>query len=165
MKAHFEMMAAYNGWANARLFAAAGELAPEDLAADLGAAFRSVLGTLNHIMVADLIWLARFRAQKGPPFGLDHILHDDIGELAAARRVLDADICHFVDGLDETALAAAFTYTTVTDGRTVTQPIAPALAHVFNHHAHHRGQAHALVTRLTGHAPSLDLIFFRREAA
>ena len=42
-------------------------------------------------------------------------------------------------------------------------PLGPALAHLFNHHTHHRGQVHALLTGLTGTAPALDLIVFQRE--
>lgn len=165
MKAHFEMFAAYNGWANRRLYDAALALPHAEATADRGAAFGSIVGTLNHIMVADLIWLARFRGQRNPPLSLDHVLHDDRAELAAARRVLDADIARFVDGLSEADLAAAFTYTTVTDGRAVTQPLGPALAHLFNHQTHHRGQVHALLTGLGHAAPALDLIYYQREAA
>ena len=40
-----------------------------------------------------------------------------------------------------------------------------ALAHWFNHQAHHRGQAHALLTGLVGTAPPLDLLIFQRLSA
>jgi len=42
---------------------------------------------------------------------------------------------------------------------------APALAHWFNHQTHHRGQLHALLTGLVGHAPELDLLFYQRLSA
>ncbi|MEM0923894.1 MAG: DinB family protein [Pseudomonadota bacterium] len=163
MKAHFQRLGRYNAWANTRLYAAAEALSDADYRADCGAFFGSVHGTLNHIMVADLIWAARIRGAPNPPFGLDHILHEDHAELTAARRVLDADLIALTDELDETRIAANFTYCTVTGDRRVTEPLAPALAHLFNHQTHHRGQIHALLTRLTGSAPALDLIFFQRE--
>jgi len=165
MKAHFEMMANYNAWANRRLYGAAASLPEADYRADLGAFFKSVLGTLNHLIVGDLLWLARFRGQPAPPFGLGDILHDDRDELAAARRVLDADIIRFAAAQSGSSLAADFTYRMVTRDETVTQPLAPAMAHFFNHQTHHRGQVHALLTRLTAAAPPLDLIYFQREAA
>lgn len=165
MKAHFRELAAYNAWANTRLYGAATALPEGDWMRDLGAAFGGVGQTLNHIMVADLIWLSRFRGPASPPFALDHVLHDDPEELWAARRVLDRDVEAFVEGLSEAAIAAEFTYRTVTDRREVTQPLGPALAHLFNHQTHHRGQAHAMLTRLTGAAPALDLIYFQRERA
>jgi uncharacterized damage-inducible protein DinB len=165
MKAHITMMANYNAWANRRLFAAAAGLPEADYRADLGTFFKSVHGTLNHVLVGDLLWLARFRGAPQPPFGLDDIIHDDREELAAARRVLDADIIRFTDAQSEDSLAAEFTYRMVTRDGTVTQPLAPAIAHFFNHQTHHRGQVHALLTRLTGTATPLDLIYFQREVA
>ena len=165
MKPHFEMFAAYNSWANARLYAAAAELPDDDYRRDAGAAFGSVSGTLNHLMVGDLLWLARFRGQTQPPLTLNHTLHDDHAELTAARTVLDADIVRFVADQTEESLAATFTYSMITRPETVTQPVAPALAHFFNHQTHHRGQVHALLTRFAGKAPPLDLIYFQRAAA
>lgn len=164
MKAHFEMLAAYNAWANRRLYAAVAGLSEKDYRADLGAFFRSVHGTLNHLVVADRIWLARFRSEPSPGHHLDQIVHDDRNELAEARRALDAEIIGFVAGLTEDRLAAEFTYRRVTSDERITQPLAPALAHFFNHQTHHRGQVHALLTRLTGEAPPLDLIYFQRES-
>ncbi|MGF1551551.1 MAG: DinB family protein [Paracoccaceae bacterium] len=164
MKAPFATFAAYNAWANARLYASLAPVPPEDLARDLGAFFGSILVTLNHVMVADLIWLARFRGQRPPPFALDHVLHDDLAELSAARRVLDADVAAYVDGLDAAALAGRFAYLRASTGERLEEPLMPALAHLFNHQTHHRGQAHAMLTRLGHRAPALDLIYFAREA-
>jgi len=165
MKAHFRMMAAYNAWANGRLYDAVDRLPEADYRADLGAFFKSVHGTLNHLMVGDILWLARFRGQPNPPLHLDQILHDDRAGLRAARAALDAEIAAFIDTLTEADIQATFTYTMITRPDAVTEPIAPALTHFFNHQTHHRGQAHALLTRLTGAAPALDLIYYLREAA
>lgn len=163
MKAHFQMMAAYNAWANRRLYAAVEGLPEHDYRADFGAFFRSVHGTLNHLVVADRIWLARFLGAPPPGYRLDQIVHDDRADLAAARRALDAEIVAFAAGLSESRLDAPITYHLVTRDEQVTQPLAPALAHFFNDQTHHRGQVHALLTRLTGDAPTLDLLYFQRE--
>lgn len=163
MKAHFEMMAAYNDWANARLYDAAHALPEEEYRRDLGGAFGSIHATLNHLIVADVIWLSRFRDVPGPEWSLDHIPHDDARELRARRQALDRDIIGYVGALDEERLAGEFEYMTLTDRRQMRQPLSPALAHLFNHQTHHRGQCHAMLTRLTGRAPALDLIYFQRE--
>jgi len=165
MKAHFEMLAGYNAWANRRLYAAASDLSEADYRADLGAFFKSVHGTLNHLLVGDILWLARFRGQPNPPLTLDQILHEDCAELAAARAALDAEIIQHIGGMAEADFAATITYSMITLPETVTEPIAPAMIHFFNHQTHHRGQVHALLTRLTGDAPSLDLVRYLREAA
>ena len=165
MKAHFQMMAAYNAWTNGRLCDAVAGLDEEDYRADLGVFFKSVHGTLNHMLVGDILWLARFRRQTRPPFELDTILHDDRAEVTAARKALDADIIRYVDDLSDGELAGDLTYGMVTQDVTMTQPLVQALAHFFNHQTHHRGQIHALLTRLTGAAPSFDLVQFQRENA
>ena len=163
MKAHFEMMARGNAWANRRLYAACAALAEADLRRDLGAAFGSIFGTLSHLLTADVIWLARFRGQAPPGWPLDHLPHDEFRDLAAAREALDADIAAFVAGLDAAALEETIKFRTVVAPAEIAMRLAPALAHFFNHQTHHRGQCHAMLTRLTGAAPSLDLIFMLRE--
>ncbi len=59
-KEHFELLATYNQWMNAKIYEAAERLPAADLVKDRGAFFGSILGTLNHILVADMIWLKRF---------------------------------------------------------------------------------------------------------
>ena len=63
MKSHFRMFAAYNAWANRHLSAAVSKLPDEDYRLDRGAFFKSIHGTLNHLIVADRIWMKRFTAE------------------------------------------------------------------------------------------------------
>ena len=163
MLEHFRMFADYNAWANTRLLNDLGSMSDEDWHRDAGLFFGSVLRTLNHILVADLIWTARFRGEPPRPKRLDEVLHEDRASLIQARRALDAEIVEWVGGLDDAALGGEFTYTPVTDPTPVTQQLAPALAHVFNHQTHHRGQVHAATTRFTNVSPAIDLIYFQRE--
>lgn len=163
--ARYKMFAGYNAWANERVYAAAEKLSAEEYRADRGAFFKSVHGTLNHILAADRIWMKRFTGQGEAPNGLDAILHEDLASLRAARDREDARIAAYIGQLTEEELAANFSYQTIVNPKTVTQPLAPALDHFFNHQTHHRGQAHAMLTGLKGRdfAPSLDLVLFQRE--
>jgi uncharacterized damage-inducible protein DinB len=162
MKQHFSMMAAYNRWANQKIYEAASELSGEEFLRDMGAFFTSVMGTLNHLLVTDRIWMKRFTGEGDAPAGLDTILFADHPSLYKARRAQDARIVEWIDGLTAKDLAGRFTYITVTDMRTVSQRLAPALAHLFNHQTHHRGQVHAMLTGLGKPSLSLDLIYFQR---
>lgn len=165
-KERYIMFAGYNAWANERLYDAAAKLSAEEYRADRGAFFKSIHGTLNHILVADRIWMKRFTGQGEAPARLDEILYEDLASLRAARDREDARIAAYVAQLTEAELAADFSYTTITNPKKVTQPLSPALDHFFNHQTHHRGQAHAILTGLRGRdfAPSFDLILFWREA-
>ncbi len=165
MQKHFRMFAAYNRWANERLYEAAAKLPDADYRAERGAFFGSLHGTLNHILVADRVWMRRFTGEGPTPTRLDEILFDTLEPLAAARRDEDERIIAWVEGLSEADLAGTFTYRTLTRPTDVTQPRAPALAHFFNHQTHHRGQCHTLLTIAGGKsaAPEMDLIYFQRE--
>ncbi|WAJ30453.1 DinB family protein [Antarcticirhabdus aurantiaca] len=159
----FSMFAAYNAWANARLYAAAAALPDESRRANRGLFFGSLTGTLNHLLATDRIWMKRFTGSGEAPNRLDAIIHEEFGELSAARRAEDERIRAWIETLPEAAFPAPFTYRPITDPREITQPLAPALFHLFNHQTHHRGQCHAALTGLGADAPSLDMILFQRE--
>jgi uncharacterized damage-inducible protein DinB len=163
MKPHFAMMAGYNAWSNERLYEVAAQLSDADYRADRGAFFKSVHGTLNHLLVADRIWMRRFSGEGEAPNRLDAILFEDFAELRAAREREDARIVAYIDNLSEADLAGRFRYRTITNPADVEQPLGPALTHFFNHQTHHRGQVHGLLTGFGLDAPSLDLILFQRQ--
>src|SRR6266851_1340440 len=140
--AHYRMFGHYNAWANGRLYDATARLSTEQYRADRGAFFKSVHGTLNHLLVTERL--------------------DD---LRAAREAEDRRIIDFVDGLDDGRLAGTIKYRRVSSPEEFEQQLAPALAHWFNHQTHHRGHVHALLTGLTGEAPELDLLIFQRLSA
>ncbi|MCT8998989.1 DinB family protein [Chelativorans intermedius] len=162
MKKHFEMMAAYNHWANSLLYAAAAELSEEEYGRDVGAFFKSMKGTLNHILVADRIWMKRFTGKGNAPARLDAVLYEAFPALRQAREAEDQRIIEWVASLDRTTLEGRFTYMTVVNPRMVSQRLAPALTHFFNHQTHHRGQAHMILSVLGKEPPSLDIIYFHR---
>ena len=163
MKQHFRMMAAYNQWANEQVYGAAADLGEEEFGRDVGAFFKSMRGTLNHLLAADRIWLKRFTGLGDAPSALDAILHENLARLTTAREAEDRRIVEWIDGLEEKAFAGRFTYMTVTDMRTISQRLAPALTHLFNHQTHHRGQAHMILTVLGRPSINLDLIYFQRS--
>ena len=162
MEQHFQMFAWYNRWANELLYAAAADLSDEEYRLDLGLFFGSIHRTLNHLLVADRIWMKRFTGEGDHPKQLDAIITDNFITLRDLRHAEDERICRYTDSLNADKLAGRFTYTTVSDMRTMSQRLAPSLAHLFNHQTHHRGQIHAALTRLGTDAPSLDLSQFQR---
>ena len=163
--AHYRMFARYNEWANGRPYDAAGQLSVEQYRADRGAFFKSVHGTLNHLLVTDRIWMQRFTGEGEAPDRLDAILFETFDALRAARVSEDKRILRYAEGLDEARLAGTIRYRRVSSPEEFEQELAPALAHWFNHQTHHRGQVHAVLTGLVGDAPQLDLLFFQRLAA
>ncbi len=147
-KNYFRTMARYNRWMNERVYACCADLSHEERKKDRGAFFKSIHGTLNHILLGDLIWFGRF---KGEPFtgfsSLDYELHADFCALRDARVRMDAEILEFVDALDESRVAGELHYTTVVNPAPRVSPFWFALMHFFNHQTHHRGQVTTLLSQ------------------
>lgn len=165
MRRHFLMMANYNRWANERLYAMAAALDAARYREDVGVFFASVHGTLNHLLASDRIWMRRLEGVGAEPRALNAIQEQDFTALRAARAGEDGRIVRFVEALDEDAFDAVRDYRTL-NGTPQRHRLEEIRAHLFNHQTHHRGQAHAALTRLGMAEPApLDLMVMLRELA
>ncbi|NTF41508.1 diguanylate cyclase [Rhizobium sp. AC27/96] len=162
MLEYFRMLADYNRWANVQVYDAAADLSDAELHEDRGAFFGSLHGTLNHLLVADRLWMQRFSGTGEIPKALGLVLHDDLEGLRAAREMEDRRIMDWVDTLDAAALATDITYTSVLRPGAITHPLHLAVGHMFNHHTHHRGQCHTILTSMGKPSLVLDLLHFQR---
>jgi uncharacterized damage-inducible protein DinB len=163
MKRHFTMMAAYNRWANVRLYTMAAALPDELFRKPVGVYFKSLHGTLNHLLTSDRIWMSRLEGKGDHPTQLNAIIYEDLAPLREARESEDQRIVQFVDSLDEAGFEKVWEYRTL-NGTPQQQMLRDILAHLFNHQTHHRGQAHAALTALGVSEPDpLDLLIMARE--
>lgn len=155
---HLRLMAHYNQWMNARLYEAARTLSHEELVRDRGAFFKSVLATLNHLVVGDTLWLKRFAThpagfpQLDPvralpkPGALDEWQAADLAGLAERRGMIDGVVETWVATLTEADLDHALEYANM-KGVVSRRSFFALLMHFFNHQTHHRGQATTLLTQ------------------
>ena len=144
---YVRLLARYNTWINDKLYAACATLSDEERKRDRGAFFRSIHATLNHLLLADSVWIGRF---EGKPFAirsLDQELYASFDELRAARRELDERIERWVGGLGEAALDSKLEFTSAITKRTHAPTLWKVVAHFFNHQTHHRGQITALLSQ------------------
>jgi len=156
-------MAEYNAWANARLYKMARQLTDEQYRRDVGVFFKSLHGTLNHILTADRIWMHRLTDTGDHPNKLNAIVFNDLSSLSNAREQEDRRIIKFVQELSDAQLEESWEYRTL-NGTPQRQRRREILAHLFNHQTHHRGQAHTALTLLGISEPdSLDLLIMQRE--
>ena len=163
MKRHFATMAAYNRWANVRLYDMAAVLPDELYRKPIGVYFKSLHGTLNHLLTADRIWLRRLEGKGDHPVKLNATIHDDLVSLRAARLAEDQRIVNFVDSLDDADFEKLWDYKML-NGTPQRLKAREILAHLFNHQTHHRGQAHAALTVLGVSEPEpLDLLIMLHE--
>ena len=156
MTAIWAQYARYNRLANGRLYEASGRLSEEERRRDLGAFFKSVHGTLNHLLLGDRIWMTRFEGRSHPSTNLGAILLDDFVDLATARGEMDAQIEAFFGALPTDFLERSLRYVN-NDGIDTTDPASVIVPHFFNHQTHHRAQVHTLLSQLGQDTPVLDL--------
>lgn len=157
-RGNFALLAQYNAWMNAKVYEAAAALPAEALNADRGAFFGSIIGTLNHIVAGDTIWLRRFALHPArftalqpllawaPPDGLSATFSTDLAALHAHRTALDATITALVAALADADLEHGLAYKN-TKGVPSNKRFGSLLLHFFNHQTHHRGQASTLLSQ------------------
>lgn len=155
---HVQLMASYNEWMNTKLYSAAMQLPDEELARDRKAFFKSILGTLNHLVVADTIWLNRYRqhpanfsvlnpVQGWPmPTSLDQILFDEVQHLYEHRKIIDKTVQELAASVSERDLDVVLHYSS-TKGIPFDKNFFSLLMHFFNHQTHHRGQVTTLLSQ------------------
>lgn len=148
-------LARYNRWMNAGLYGCAARLDDAERKRDRGAFFGSIHRTLNHVLLADRIWIGRFSEGGFAPelasrwfidrvIGLDMPLHEDWEALRTERAALDDALVDWARGLQEADLGATLRYSRL-NGEQVEKPFLLTLAHFFNHQTHHRGQVTTLL--------------------
>ena len=164
-------LARYNRWMNEKLYAVASRLTDEERKSDRGAFFKSIHGTLNHLLLADRVWMGRFSDARlqgdwvgpGGIRSLDQELYADFDELRRERTKVDVELESWVASLTHEELFAALRY--VRKDVTYESPLWWSVAHLFNHQTHHRGQVTTLLMQ-AGHDPGVtDLIAMLREDA
>lgn len=169
MKSHFELLAKYNQWMNSNIYEAARGLTEQDLAKGRGAFFGSILGTLNHLIVADTIWLKRFAAHSSSthslsaiatlemPSSLDQTIFSDFNQLLERRVWLDQLIIDWIATLSDHDLESTLSYCN-TKGTAFNKRYWNVILHFFNHQTHHRGQASTLLSQAGADIGVTDLL-------
>ena len=155
--AHFSLLARYNAWATARLLDAVRTVPDAAYRRDTGLFFKSIHGTLNHLLVGEhLLWFVRFSEGTSPRMALDAEAEPDRERLDVRLREGAARWAPLIASFPAERWDSVLNYTT-TQGVAASLPFAAALAHVFNHSTHHRGQITAALTAMGQPGPGLDL--------
>ena len=159
------MMSRYNAWQNNQLLDLLEHLDPKELTKNRKAFFGSILGTLNHLLWGDQMWMSRFDGGPGPgasiPESVD--MHPTLATWSADRFRTDGRIKLWADGLNNIDLQGDLSWYSGAMGQDVTKPLNMLIPHFFNHQTHHRGQVHAMLTATGSKAPVSDLFFMPED--
>ena len=170
---HARLMAEYNRWMNQKLYEQVLALPEAEIILERRAFFGSIFGTLNHLCVADVIWLKRFASSALSPLAeldawpaptsLTMPMADNIQALWEKRQQLDDLIERWVLTLDDAVLASPLAYHN-TRGLPFHKTLFFLVSHFFNHQTHHRGQVTTLLTQQGADPGVTDLLALIPEA-
>lgn len=157
-KSQLILMAEYNQLMNQRILEASRNLSNTSLSEDKGAFFKSIIQTLNHIMIGDILWLKRFSKHSSDYSSLkqmsefiqaerlDQILVNDISLFYIERKRLDEIIIEFCNELKEEDINNSLNYINFKKERHCKR-FGSLILHVFLHQIHHRGQVTTLLSQ------------------
>jgi len=146
----------YNAKVNAALVAILSALPAAELAADRKVYYKSLLGTFQHLAMAEFTWLARLRElAPAPALSASALLARESDELraesgaslaacAALSAEVDGLFAAYAAGLDEAGLEKRISYTAMS-GEKLERSVRHIVFHVMNHGTHHRGEISAML--------------------
>lgn len=155
---YLQTLYAYSTWANGRIFEAAARLTPAQFRADGGASFGSARDTLVHLVSAQRVWFARCRNLPALP-ALQPGEYPDAATVRSVWNEVDGEMCAYVAGLDEDALAGIVRYVN-SAGALNAYPLWQVLFHQANHAAQHRAEVAMLLTAFDCSPGGLDFLYY-----
>ena len=150
----------YHHWANRRLFEVAAGLGAEAAARDMGKhwSFPTLTRMFGHIYGADWLWLQRFKGVS--PTSMPGGEFATLNALRTAWDTFETEQRAYVEGLKDADLGRVVKFKN-TQGIEGHVPLAPLLQHVVNHATHHRSEAAAMITLISGSPPDTGMATYR----
>ncbi len=151
--------AGFNAWANERIYRACERVGEEAVRKDRSAFFGSIFGTLNHLLLVDILYMDRLRGRKTGFKRLDETVCGEFGALRDRQFAMDAEYVDYLGKLDAKALTGNVTFTTLlSDAQLWTVPMPIYLTNLFQHQAHHRAQIHNMLSQCGIEPPPIGFV-------
>ncbi|AEM46604.1 DinB family protein [Acidithiobacillus ferrivorans SS3] len=161
---HFITMSRHHQWATRKLLGNIKKIPGANYRKNFGSFFRSINGTLNHLLVADSIWISRFKNEPSPQITLDVEIETEFKSLIKRLKQSSSGWEEFVmrtaDGKLSDEIA---TYCKALNGKDTSSPFASTLDHAFNHGTHHRGQITVAIATMGYLDTEVDQIYIIRN--
>lgn len=157
---HLQLMADWNLWCYQRLGDCIDAVTEADYRRDTGLFFRSIHGSVNHMLLVERLWRERLDGQPPSFKTLEDELIADRAALKAALLASAASWRGYVDALSDAELFGEFSYRNI-KGEAHRLPRSVIVHTMFTHGAHHRGQVTTALHQLGLPTPVLDYpVFF-----
>jgi uncharacterized damage-inducible protein DinB len=153
---HLEFMK----WADEIVLGAVLKLPSDKVSADLGSSFKSMLDTLNHVYLAELVWLQRVHGTGSAQLA-DLTVPIDTSALAYAWPEVHRVWLEWAGSRGGDGWNKLCTYRN-SAGAEFNMPYWQIVLHVANHGSYHRGQVATMLRQSGVTPPGTDLIMFYR---
>jgi uncharacterized damage-inducible protein DinB len=150
------MLARYNAWADREILDAVAALPPGEAEKKRTTLFKSMIGTLNHNLVVDLIWQAHMLGRSHGFTARNVIVHAALPDLRVAQEAFDAWLIEWADAQSETSLNEIVEVTFIS-GKQGRVSRADMLLHIVNHTTYHRGWVAEMFFEVPARCPAADL--------
>jgi len=152
----------YNAWANAELYDVVRAMPADEVAKERKTPLKSILVSLNHLLVVDRIWFAHLTGEAHGIDALRTVLYEDLDALWRARQDMDQTLKDYVDGLDAGALEEVVDYELL-GGNRGSLSRALILTHLATHGSYHRGWIVDMLGQAGVAQPSMDIPVYERK--
>lgn len=151
----------YNRWAHERTIASASELGTDKYAETVGGSYPTLRATLEHMLVAEVLWLSRW---EGHSLGElpDYSGCRDVQALHSLWRSFWHRQFRFLRQIADEDLGQLVAIRT-RDGIETEQPLSDTMLHVLSHSTYHRGQAVSQIRQLGGIPQTTDYFIYCLE--
>ena len=156
------MLAQYKAWADKVMFDGVAALPPGEAEKERKTLFKTMIGTLNHIYVVDLIWQAHLEGREHGFKARNVAVHSELGALWSAQQKLNDWVIDWAKAQTETSLAKAMPFTFV-NGTKSTMKRGEMFLHLVTHGSYHRGWVAEMFFETGGRPPQPDLSVFLCE--
>ncbi len=156
MKNTLQMLTRYNAWANKMIFDAVQALPDGEPSKERPTLFKTMINTLNHLHVVDLIWQAHIEKRSHDIRALDTVLYADLAELWRAQQAIDGWYVNLADTVSERDADEPVHFTLI-GGRKGQMRLCEVILHVVNHTSYHRGFVADLFYGVPARPPLTDL--------
>ncbi|MBV8409526.1 MAG: DinB family protein [Alphaproteobacteria bacterium] len=158
------LLARYRLWADELTYDAVAALPPGEASKPHPTLFKTMIGTLNHNYLIDLVWQAHLEGRDHGFQARNIVLHEDLAELWQAQQAIDRWYIDWSDAQTPESLDEVV-YFRFIGGEPSAMRRSDILLHVVNHATYHRGWVAEMFFQVPAGNPATDLPVFLRTLA
>jgi uncharacterized damage-inducible protein DinB len=153
------LFAQYRAWADELTYDAVAALPPGEAEKQRPTLFKTIIGTLNHNYLIDLVWQAHLEGREHGFTARNTVIHAELPALRAAQQAMNRWFLDWSAAQTAESLAKTVRFRFI-GGAEGTMSRGAILLHVVNHATYHRGWIAEMFFAVPAKNPTTDLPVF-----